>query len=277
MKTPKKWTVNVSLASKLVGNKNKKESQMRVVDLALEVCEITWGGKQERTKPTLKEFAHEIGVNYKTLSNWAAIKRNVYDILDEDLRARTTMIAMVTATRRLGVQARKSDVNRVVRSLLEEAGPDNRVITYVSNVRSLLVNVQDPVKLALIKKPTLEEIKWYCQQLIQAIDANVDSKIVGRDHGLISDNSNRFVSTARAGGVSRVWRMNENDKKVLDFLHQNHDKAFNTIDISRLVFKGKTPMANKLAAMRSLTKLKDMGHIARDERLLFRFKNFRKA
>lgn len=79
----KKWTEYVERSKSYVSKMAK--FRLEIATMALEVCEIHWGGgthwKGFETTYTLKRFAEETGISYKTLANWVRIKRNVYDKL----------------------------------------------------------------------------------------------------------------------------------------------------------------------------------------------------
>lgn len=80
-----KWEEAITQAKVCISNMSK--SRLKVAELALEVCDVRWGGgahwaNHEGTY-TLKRFAEEIGLNPKTLSNWVRVKRNVHDKLVE--------------------------------------------------------------------------------------------------------------------------------------------------------------------------------------------------
>ena len=65
--------------------------------------------------------------------------------------------------------------------------------------------------------------------------------------------------------------MRPNDKSVLDFMCLEN-KDFTPTQVGRKVFKGVNKNVSKLRALRSLNKLLAMGHVARDQRGLYKAK-----
>lgn len=272
-----KWDHNIDLAKKLLSQ--KKYSQMQVADLALEVCEITWGGSSKSMKmKTLTEFAKEIGVNAKTLSNWVGIKKNIYDKLTPDLKINSKMTHLIMAAKSVSTKCSVKEAVDAVSRIVYTSGPDMRLIKYLANLKSIHTNMQNEGLVLLCKEKTLAEIKYYCHETIKTIDKNAGKKIVAADHGLCSAKTH-FVSAASTMGVSRVWKMNESDKAVLDFMTKKKSLSHGVVNIGRNVFKepGITPTAAKLRTIRSLNKLREMGLVSRDEFNQYQLKYDRKV
>ena len=64
----------VEIGKQIVNSVNDK--QMRICELAMEVCTIRHGGRSDKFY-TMKDFAKDIGLNNKTLNQWMLIYRNV--------------------------------------------------------------------------------------------------------------------------------------------------------------------------------------------------------
>lgn len=79
------WKRCTEAARKIVLEMNRK--RMEVAELALSVCKIDHGGGNHwsgfKGIRTLKDFAIEAGVAYKTLHTWVQIKRRVVDALPQ--------------------------------------------------------------------------------------------------------------------------------------------------------------------------------------------------
>ncbi len=82
-----KWAEYVNRAKTFV--KKMNYNRMQVAQLALDACDIEWGGGSHWSdwegKRTLKNFAEEVGVQYKTLHRWVGLKRDIIDKLPEGL------------------------------------------------------------------------------------------------------------------------------------------------------------------------------------------------
>jgi hypothetical protein len=59
--------------------------QVLIAHYALQVCELIHGGKQGRSKYTLKDYACDIGMHHKTLNEWTHVYRNVIQKLNIEL------------------------------------------------------------------------------------------------------------------------------------------------------------------------------------------------
>jgi len=86
-----KWAEYVNRAKTFV--KKMNYHRMKVAELALEACEIKWGGSNVSGK-TLRDFAREIGVHYKTLHRWVCLKRDVKDKLPEGMYREDDFMAL---------------------------------------------------------------------------------------------------------------------------------------------------------------------------------------
>jgi hypothetical protein len=80
-----RWNRYVESAKPFVINMTK--ARMAIATLAMKACTIHYGGGDHWKKfngvYTLKRFAQEIGLNYKTLGNWVCTYRNVLEKLPD--------------------------------------------------------------------------------------------------------------------------------------------------------------------------------------------------
>ncbi len=270
------WKKNVEQARGLVAN--KRHNQMRIAELALQVCEITWGGSGAKEGKTLTDFAKEVGIIAKTLSNWIGIKRGIYDKLSPELRNRAKMGDMNVAARHCGAHATVLEVNKSMGDLVYGSSVDTRILKYLQTLRSIHVNMQRETVVLSCKTETLEEIDFFCAAIRKAIKENSPNPVVPRNNFLCSvySSASQGLSAADAMEISRVWKINPNDKTVLDYL-KKHNRLLTPTYIGASVFKGINKNTAKLRALRSLTKLHEMGHVLKDTKGNYKIKNLRTA
>lgn len=201
-----KWEENIALAREIVST--KKINQMRVATLALEVCEITWGGRANRYADemyTLKRFANEIGVNMKTLSGWVAIKTKVYEKLSNNVQSKLSFSDCRRILDVVGYKKRTSEsVEKIALKYISQDRFDFKIRHYCNNLRSLASNFKKGSAEVKCSKETLQEIKFYCTIILKKIPS-----IKPIDHGFAKKycGSNRH-SAAKAilGGTIRSKR-----------------------------------------------------------------------
>lgn len=92
------WFKTDERVKKLIKNCMELEAstssnRMQIAQNTLEFCQIVHGGTQMYAT-TMKWFAENIGINYKTLSNWVYIKKNIWDKLSEEEKKSTTFTMM---------------------------------------------------------------------------------------------------------------------------------------------------------------------------------------
>ncbi len=64
---------------------NNHKERLRLALIAIRACTIRRGGKSKEPEPnSLKEFAREVGVHQKTLSDWTMVVRRVWMNLPKD-------------------------------------------------------------------------------------------------------------------------------------------------------------------------------------------------
>lgn len=79
------WARCVREGKLLVMNRDK--TRIKICELAGEACEIKWGGGAHwsgfKNQKTVTAFAEEIGIKPRTLLEWLAVKKYVYDNLNK--------------------------------------------------------------------------------------------------------------------------------------------------------------------------------------------------
>lgn len=266
------WNENVEKAKTYL--RDRKKSQLAIAALALGVCEVSWGGNSKtRSLRTLNNFAKEIGVNEKTLSSWCATKKNIYDKLEPDLKFKAKWHELFTAARIVPANCSVKEANDAVFVVVNRSGPDTKILRYLSSLCSLIYNLDNPALITLAKKETLEEALYWSDALAVVIHKHTNSKLKPKNHHL-TQRENRSVSLADSMGVSRVWRMTESDQLVLDYLKKKSEYLAPIKIYTEALPKMKMNAA-KLRTLRSLNKLKSMGHIMQNENGLYKIKNQR--
>jgi hypothetical protein len=79
-----RWQKYVLAGQRLVASMQK--DRLKLAELAIAACDIQHGGSKNRLSEiyTLKKYAEDIKISYKTLANWVRIKQNVFDKLKSD-------------------------------------------------------------------------------------------------------------------------------------------------------------------------------------------------
>lgn len=268
MKDVSKWEDNVIAAKALLGS--TRDRQMKIAALAIEVCDISWGGGVKKGQYTLRAFAKDIGISEKTLSNWVGLKRRILDKLRPELRYKAKLKDLVRAAKTLGAEASSEEINKRVFDLIHDSGPDKKLVTYLCSLRATAAIFQDEAVVSLCKRETLEEVVYFCESIIKNIQANSRSKIKGKEHNLVSIYSVHSVNAVLPSD-SRTWRMRARDKQVLDILYKK-EGFIGPTKIGALL-SGKKSNTSKLQVMRSANKLYHMGLVAKNERGEYKIKH----
>lgn len=110
----KKWNSYVVEAKKVVSKMGA--DRLRIATLAIEACDIRHGGgghwNNNEGVYTMKRFASEVGINYKTLANWVRVKRNVIDKLPEGAFKEDDWAAANRASDNVPAKASREDVEK---------------------------------------------------------------------------------------------------------------------------------------------------------------------
>lgn len=97
----KEWELAVQEARVIF--KYMSTGRMEIATKAIYACEINHGGGDHWNDfegvYTLKKFAEDIGIHYKTLHQWVRIKRNIFDKVGTHWNSRNFMIAIRADTR----------------------------------------------------------------------------------------------------------------------------------------------------------------------------------
>lgn len=167
----KEWQSAVDIAREHV--KTVALARQIIVKLALKVCDIHWGGGDHwngfKGVYTMKRFAKEVGIEYKTLAQWMRTWRDVVDHLDpgewkeEDFKyaQRAIKIKGKDAT----VDERKAEFRR----LKDKDKGFYQLGSIVQYARSHCRFIKN-TKLEDLDLETLAAFRVICQETITAID-----------------------------------------------------------------------------------------------------------
>lgn len=195
-----KWSENVKEAKQTYVGRNK--SQMKIAILALEVCEISWGGSKNDSLYTLTRFGKESGINPKMISSWICVYKKSYEKLDPITRNTASYTQLAHTASRVSYDASEKHVNEIFKDVTDKS-KDHTLLRYCSNIRSIafLLNNKKFADEANIK--TLKEILFYSKIITKCIIEN-HPNIKAEDSGLAALSQLKVLgSAAQALGIKR--------------------------------------------------------------------------
>lgn len=277
-----KWQENVARAKEFC--EQKKISQMRVAELALEVCEITWGGYHLEKKYTLKRFADEIGMSMKALSTWCAVRRMVYEKLPKDERDSVTFTKLHHIALRVTKDSTPEFVVEKFKEIAKMDSLENTMLRHLADVRSATYNfaVNDAASRLNIK--TVEEFLFYAEKIRKCI-LKEHKGIKPKDHGLCAKNALGALSAARALGLERgdgegsmrlktsdghgSITITPKDRDIVQFMKKK-DVFWSPTEIGMKLGRHNASSASAWA-YRSLNKLQSLGAVERNTKGQYRW------
>lgn len=172
-KCEESWKKYVDSARVIVKRMNK--DRMEVASLCIEACDIIQGGgahwSQFRDQYTIKRFAEEIGVTYKTLHGWVRIKRNVIDKLPEgyydDLK---DYHAATSASNHVDASADPDEVKREFDKWKERGTDHHYLLQLHRRVRSGAYFITKRADLAELDETKLRELRDNAQAIVSEIN-----------------------------------------------------------------------------------------------------------
>jgi hypothetical protein len=270
-----KWAENVKRAKEICSLKN--ENQMAVAGLALDVCEISWGGKSYAGKFTLKRFAVEIGMSDRKLSQWISVRKNVYEKLPEDDRLGVSYTKLVHVATRVTRDSSKKFVQEKFDELAKGDPFEPRMLRCLADLRTAAYNFEQKDAADKLSIATQEEFLFFCQ----VVSRNILKKhkgLKGADHGLAGKNSVTNMSAAQALGIerplgdgSRRIKVNDEhgsvvitpkDRDIAAFLRKK-DKFFSPTEIGMKLGK-RNENSSTAWSHRTLNKLLSLGMVERN-------------
>ena len=174
----KRWTRYVAEAKPYIIGMQK--ARMEVAKIAIAACDIQWGGGNHWKKFegvfTLKRFAEEIGVNSKTLSEWCAVRRLVYDKLPEGVWVDRDYMAACRTRKKV---SRTSSPEEVARHYTDEVGRDQMSYYFIRAVSRLKTTRHMIFKKANLDELDIEEVREMrdiCREIEQRLTKHLDTK-----------------------------------------------------------------------------------------------------
>lgn len=153
-----------------------KTARFVICELAIKACDIRWGGgyhwDDNPNQYTLKNFAEEIGVHYKTLQNWVGVYRWAKQKLKDEKWGESDYEALRHAKQEAGRHSSPTKAKRAFKrsSQLSVADQKTRHIakalrTYTTYMMSVHVHESNPVN-----KGYLETLKLRIKELNQVLE-----------------------------------------------------------------------------------------------------------
>ena len=186
--TIEKWNKSVSLAKELL--ERNKRRQIDIAKIALQVCEITWGGRSQVGCYTMKRFANETGINESTLSNWICVYRTVYEKLPVGQQNTVTYNDMCWVANKVNSNDSIKLVRQKMNDHLSMDTFQKKIATYVSDLRAIALNYREQSAAFKVDDWVNNEILFYCEQIIFYIKQD-RPKSVGKLSGKIKKVSPR--------------------------------------------------------------------------------------
>lgn len=259
-----KWEENVSRAKQLYSGRNKM--QMEIAKLAMEVCEITRGGSIHGLF-TITKFAEESGISPKVLSNWMAVRKLVFNKIPPEKTYNSSYTDLAHVALRVKPNFTNSQVERKFDELMVNS-VDKQMLKYIGALRSILANFRDKDAANKCQTKTLQEIKFYNNQ----IDKHLKD-IKPENNGLAAANTIKNVSCINKAlennGYGFVIRngskvkINEKDKQVINILKRSK-KFLSVREIVSSMGGNVKGGPEKCSAIRTIHKLNSLGYLKRN-------------
>lgn len=151
------------------------QARMEIAKLALKACSIIHGGGGHwsgfKGQKTLKSFAEDVGMCYKTLCNWVKIRQRVFDKLPDDVYdERNFGAATRTQDALRGVETKKLNPNKVAKTYQQELArkEDGHHVNAASKYSRTILNALNSRKLD-VKKCKKQEVNELINNLIKSL------------------------------------------------------------------------------------------------------------
>lgn len=145
---------------------NYDKVRWKIVDIAINVCDISHGGRKSDSLWTLSRFADEIEINRKTLSEWVRCKKLVLEKLPKGIQENPQKHKFDDFKMTLE-RVNENSTNSEVESFFLEVtnlNPEQRKFKkYLKHINSVLYNVQRPLLMKDIEDELLNEFVQKCQ------------------------------------------------------------------------------------------------------------------
>jgi hypothetical protein len=199
----KKWEELVNRAKAKI--KTMHKARMEIAEIAVEACDILWGGGAHWNKfkgvHTLKDFAKEAGIHYKTLAQWVRIKRNIKDKLPPSVWQDDKYMIAMRADRKVKRDMNSKEVQRIYEQELLRDNDSHILLQGLKRVSSLRYFIYQHAKFIQLPKDELIELRDYCQDIVEKINAELGD---WEDLELFVDKKKDGASVATSGRQGKV-------------------------------------------------------------------------
>jgi hypothetical protein len=276
------WAENVQKAKTMVSV--RKQNQMEIAGLALEVCEITRGGPAVIGRYTLKRFAEEIGMNSRVLSGWVSVRVKVYSKLPSEKRTGCTFTQLAHVALRVAPDSTQGFVLKRFAEICEKDPFEAKLCRRLPAIRAAAQNFAKEGAAGRLPVEMLQEFLFYCGNIAEQIRKHYPN-ISGADHGIAATTNFRSLTAADAlklpsrkvagytevddpDGFGKV-KLTEKDKTVAHFLRRGK-KFFGPAEVGIRVGK-RSPTAATAWALRTLQKLVGLNLVERNKHGQYRW------
>lgn len=176
-----KWREYVNRAKSFVKQMNKL--RMGVAKLALEACDIQWGGgghwKKFEGQRTIKHFAEEIGVHHKTLCQWVAVRRDVVDKLPVGLYVEENYAAALRVRNKVKKSTPQKKVEELYETEIARGGDSYILHQFIKRVKTGHYFITEKANYKKLAKDDLEELEQLCVGIVKRVRAELKTKPKG--------------------------------------------------------------------------------------------------
>lgn len=174
-----RWQSYIDRGKTLISKMGK--ARLELATVAIEACDIRHGGGAHWTEWegvfTMKRFAEEVGISYKTLANWVRVKRNVYDKLielGEEIDPALDWAAMNRVADRCAIEMTPAQVLKKFNQNSSRKGPFNPEKYFLQGLRRMrslnhFLTQHNPKKKTFAEED-LKELKALCKSIGKWID-----------------------------------------------------------------------------------------------------------
>lgn len=264
-----KWKENVDKAKQIASSRSY--NQMQIAALALEVCEVSWGGAGSKNLYTIKRFASEIKVRPNLLSQWMAVRLKVYNKIPKEQSAKLSYNHMAVVAAKI---KKDTPIKEIQAQIDSYRSVDVCFKSYLYNLRTMAnaFNLRNASE--KLDDDYLSETVFYCNSILKIIKKEKPN-IKPKDCGVASLTSYERLTIASAIDVEgRSFtiakdkdgldvKITQSDIAVAKFMRQNKDKFFSPTEVGQKIHK-KPAKASCVWASKRLTKLASIGQVERN-------------
>lgn len=270
-----KWNESVSKAKQLYNERNK--NQMLVAKLALDVCDISWGGNKKNTDAyTLKRFSEEAGIKAKQLSSWICVRKNVYDKLtnEQQCNDKLNYTCMARAATQLVKESSHKEVQKILDTIVHGNDVNRAIFHYLKDIRSIAYNFQNKDAAIKCEEGLVKEIYFYANVIIRNIKKQ-QPEFKPEDRGLAGSTSIKGLTISKAFDIPRDHsgtvhindagqkiKITPKDRDIVNYI-KNNSKFFSPTEIGMKVGKHNSDNATAWAC-RTLNKLQSLDLVERN-------------